>query len=75
MKVGFIGLGGMGMASNLAKAGYLTAVYNRTTEKAESQIDNLLSVALPFLSHHATRSRAIKWECSIKESCKFRQEA
>jgi 3-hydroxyisobutyrate dehydrogenase len=38
MKVGFMGLGGMGvgMASNLAKAGYLTAVYNRTTEKAEN---------------------------------------
>lgn len=38
MKAGFIGLGGMGlgMASNLAKAGYLTVVYNRTVEKAES---------------------------------------
>jgi len=36
MKVGFIGLGamGVGMARNLAKAGLLAAVYNRTYEKA-----------------------------------------
>ena len=35
MKVGMIGLGAMGlsMARNLAKAGFLTAVYNRTTAK------------------------------------------
>ena len=35
MKVGMIGLGamGLGMARNLAKAGLLTAVYNRTTAK------------------------------------------
>ena len=35
MKAGMIGLGAMGsgMAGNLAKAGYLTAVYNRTTAK------------------------------------------
>lgn len=36
MKVGMIGLGAMGwgMASNVAKAGLLTGVYNRTIEKA-----------------------------------------
>ena len=36
MKVGFIGLGamGVGMASNIAKAGLLTAIYNRTQDKA-----------------------------------------
>jgi 3-hydroxyisobutyrate dehydrogenase len=35
MKAGVIGLGamGLGMARNLAKAGYLTAVYNRTAAK------------------------------------------
>ncbi len=35
MKVGMIGLGamGLGMARNLAKAGFLTAVYNRTIAK------------------------------------------
>lgn len=38
MKTGFIGLGamGQGMARNLAKAGYLSAVYNRSAEKAEA---------------------------------------
>ncbi|WP_419584957.1 NAD(P)-dependent oxidoreductase [Thiolapillus sp.] len=37
MKTGMIGLGAMGsaMAANVAKAGYLTAVWNRTTDKAE----------------------------------------
>jgi 3-hydroxyisobutyrate dehydrogenase len=37
MKAGMIGLGGMGsgMARNLAKAGYLGGVYNRTAEKAQ----------------------------------------
>jgi 3-hydroxyisobutyrate dehydrogenase len=38
MRVGFIGLGamGMGMARNLHKRGLLTAVWNRSSEKAES---------------------------------------
>ncbi len=38
MKVGFIGLGAMGtgMANNLANAGLLTAVYNRTESKAHN---------------------------------------
>ncbi len=37
LQVGIIGLGamGQGMATNLAKAGVLTAIYNRTTEKAQ----------------------------------------
>ena len=37
MKAGFIGLGAMGegMAANLARAGLLAAVWNRTPEKAE----------------------------------------
>lgn len=37
MKTGMIGLGAMGsaMAANVAKAGYLTAVWNRTPDKAE----------------------------------------
>ena len=36
MKAGLIGLGamGLGMARNVAKAGLLSAVYNRTTAKA-----------------------------------------
>jgi len=38
MKVGFIGLGamGLGMARNIAKSGFLTAIYNRTASKAEA---------------------------------------
>ncbi len=38
MKAGMIGLGamGLGMAQNLAKAGLLTAVYNRTASKANT---------------------------------------
>jgi 3-hydroxyisobutyrate dehydrogenase len=48
-KVGIIGLGamGQGMATNLAKAGFLTTVYNRTTEKARNFAQKLnVSVAL-----------------------------
>ena len=43
MKAGMIGLGamGVGMARNAAKAGYLTAVYNRTTTKAQQLADEL----------------------------------
>ena len=38
MKVGLIGLGamGLGIANNLAKAGLLTTIYNRTQSKAEA---------------------------------------
>ncbi len=38
MRVGFVGLGamGMGMARNLHRAGLLSAVWNRTSEKAQS---------------------------------------
>ncbi len=43
MKTGMIGLGamGIGMARNLAKAGYLTGVYNRTTSTAQNLADEL----------------------------------
>jgi len=43
MKTGMIGLGAMGisMAGNVAKAGYLTAVYNRTIAKARSLAEGL----------------------------------
>src|SRR5450755_3979284 len=39
--VGFIGLGGMGlaMATNLTKAGFGLRVYNRTTEKARPLLE------------------------------------
>lgn len=48
-KVGMIGLGamGVGMARNLAKAGFLTTIYNRTTEKAQALAQELnVSVSL-----------------------------
>ena len=40
MKIGFIGIGNMGlpMASNLARSGYEVTVYNRTPEKANAWI-------------------------------------
>jgi|SRR5579884_2158627 len=41
MKVGFIGLGNMGlpMAANLLKAGHELTIYNRTADKAKSLVD------------------------------------
>ena len=41
MKIGFIGLGnmGLGMAGNLLKAGHELTVYNRTAEKAKTLVD------------------------------------
>jgi len=47
MKTGMIGLGamGIGMAGNIAKAGYLTGVYNRTAAKAQSLAEALKVVA------------------------------
>jgi 3-hydroxyisobutyrate dehydrogenase len=47
MKAGMIGLGamGIGMAKNIAKAGYLTGVYNRTTAKAQNLAEELDVIA------------------------------
>jgi 3-hydroxyisobutyrate dehydrogenase len=47
MKAGMIGLGamGIGMAGNLAKAGYLTGVYNRTAAKAQTLAEDLGVIA------------------------------
>lgn len=47
MKAGMIGLGAMGagMARNLAAAGYLTAVYNRTAATAQSLAEGLGVIA------------------------------
>ncbi|MGZ4958303.1 MAG: NAD(P)-dependent oxidoreductase [Methylomonas sp.] len=49
MRVGMIGLGsmGFGLARNLAKAGYLSAVYNRTGVKAEALAAELNVIACP----------------------------
>lgn len=47
MKAGMIGLGamGIGMAKNIAKAGYLAGVYNRTTAKAQNLAEELDVIA------------------------------
>lgn len=47
MKAGMIGLGamGVGMARNIAKAGMLSAVYNRTTAKAQDLAEELAVAA------------------------------
>lgn len=47
MKAGMIGLGamGMGMARNIAKAGMLSAVYNRTAAKAQDLAEELAVAA------------------------------
>ncbi|MDO9161763.1 MAG: NAD(P)-dependent oxidoreductase [Methylococcaceae bacterium] len=49
MKVGLIGLGamGVGMARNVAKAGLLTGVYNRTQSKAQALAAELGIIAYP----------------------------
>ena len=49
MKAGMIGLGAMGtpMAKNLAKAGFLTAVYNRTEAKAHLLAQELAVLCAP----------------------------
>lgn len=55
MKVGLIGLGamGQGMAKNLAKAGVLAAIYNRTTSKADA-----LAVELNLVACHCPQQLA-----------------
>ena len=52
MRVGFVGLGAMGtyMARNLAKAGLLAGVYNRTAEKAVALAAELKLTAYPSLA-------------------------
>ena len=42
-----MGAMGLGMARNLAKAGYLTGVYNRTSDKAEALAEELRIKAYP----------------------------
>ncbi len=49
LNVGMIGLGamGQGMAKNLANAGFLTTIYNRTTEKSQDLAEKL-NVSISF---------------------------
>jgi 3-hydroxyisobutyrate dehydrogenase len=52
MRVGFVGLGAMGMnmARNLSKAGLLAGVYNRTAQKAQDLAGELKVKAYPTLA-------------------------
>jgi 3-hydroxyisobutyrate dehydrogenase len=52
MRVGFVGLGAMGlnMARNLARAGLLAGVYNRTGDKAQALAAELKVSAYPTLA-------------------------
>ena len=61
MKVGVIGLGAMGtgMARNLAKAGFLNAVYNRTTAKADNLASELAIAAYSSISDLAANVELI----------------
>lgn len=61
MKAGFIGLGAMGhgMAVNLAKAGHLTAVYNRSGDKAVALAAELGVDACESIEQLATRAQVL----------------
>lgn len=61
MRTGIVGLGamGMGMARNLAKAGHLVAVYNRTQSKAQQLADELDVSACQSLTELAKQSDLI----------------
>jgi len=61
MKSAFIGLGGMGhgMAANLHKAGLLTAVYNRTHDKAAAFADEFGVTAVESPAESVDKAEAI----------------
>lgn len=64
MQAGMIGLGAMGtgMASNLARAGFLQGVYNRTQHKAEKWAKTLAC------QHYATISELVA-DCNVVFLC------
>ncbi len=61
MQTGFVGLGAMGthMARNLARAGLLTGVWNRTAEKAAALATELKVHSFVNLAELATNSEAV----------------
>ncbi len=61
MRVGFVGLGAMGMhmARNLHRAGLLAGVFNRTAEKAQQLADELKVSAYPTLAALAAEVDAV----------------
>jgi len=61
MQIAMIGLGamGIGMARNLAKAGYLTQVWNRTSSKAQALATELNIQAAPSIEQLAAQADII----------------
>jgi len=61
MRVGFVGLGAMGMhmARNLHKAGLLAGVFNRSADKARQLADELKVTAYPTLAALAAAVDAV----------------
>ncbi len=61
MKVGFIGLGamGVGMAKNLAKAGHQTLVWNRTQSKAQALAQETGVTAIDSIAELASQTEVI----------------
>ena len=61
MRVGFVGLGAMGMhmARNLHRAGLLTALYNRTADKARALAAELKVTACADLAALAASVDAV----------------
>lgn len=61
MQTGFVGLGAMGaqMARNLARAGLLAGVWNRTADKAQALAGELSCLAFPTLPELAAHCEAV----------------
>jgi 3-hydroxyisobutyrate dehydrogenase len=61
MQTGFVGLGAMGahMARNLKRAGFLTGVWNRTTDKAAALAKELQCIAFADLAELAGNCEAV----------------
>lgn len=61
MQIAMIGLGamGIGMARNLAKAGYLTQIWNRTSSKAQALAGELNIQAAPSIAELAAQADII----------------
>jgi len=61
MRVGFVGLGAMGMhmARNLHRAGLLAAVWNRTTDKARALAAELKVAAPATVAELAAACEAV----------------
>lgn len=72
MQTGFVGLGAMGaqMARNLARAGLLAGVWNRTAEKAQALARELSCLAFPTLAELAAQCEAVVICVSADEDVK-----